>query len=370
MLESEPRFVTLSQQEKIRITQSILKKAVVRALVKAKLPPQKDLISRQLEMYRYKRASRHFRQIHKITNYFLLDRLRALKAKYKDSLKTDFTEYFDKSGFTNEPLLLDVSPNNNLTLMPQYNYKNYSVNYRSEPKLFKIPDFSDVFSSQIEARNHITRMKFRLENSLKEIFENTVSNQTVLPKKSQTIPKVEDSIFHLYHLSTFLDFIRQLELHVKKTKKHEWERDIDYSYSVLRDYYVLWLQKHNISTKPENVENELLKFDEFTNIDYENPLMQGLEMLMSRSTNYEKIQEVLKSDLFEGFYKNKREHPKETNSKEQALFEFLKTLTNENIDLLEELKDSIKEMTIAEVYRRTLSDKSAQNEEVNTESEK
>src|SRR3989338_11029831 len=237
IMEKNPDFSKKSSTEQAEIITTTYDQIVKSALRKARIPPKKDIIRQIIEHKQYSRHSGKYRDKVKLTNYELVETLRNLRLSRptKDSI-TDIESSSYASNMNSE-ILEGSSSSNEKETKPYYDFSIFAnSNYHSHRSLFKTTLDNEIFKNKTKLQNHITRTKFQLEESLEEMynFKNETEQQSFF--KSTINAKeihVSKSLFQLYELFNFLDFIIKLEKKQKSEYKQNFKEELKYSYKVL-----------------------------------------------------------------------------------------------------------------------------------------
>lgn len=312
--ETYPNLTQMSEKRRSEIINDTLRNAIKTALLKIKLPQLKDAFQRRSEEYKFDRGGKHYQQTHKAANYALLERLLDL---HTSSLKTDFTDF--KIGKELEVIRPDYvsaidSSSQNQSRKSDYDAsKVLNTDPRKKVHLFKTDEIEEsVFTTPVKLRNQITKFKFKLDvsnvliqqiiqinggsTSLTFDYKQTIDLETIKPTLdivTSKKTKFTESLFFLYDLHSFIEFVRQLESYSRKISDKEIEEGKLYAYKVLREFFLNLMTKYGKKIKKlEQIENEILLIDDFMSLDLTNPLMEGMELLLNQSIDLQHIKNL------------------------------------------------------------------------------
>jgi len=247
IIKNYPEFSSLDAKQQKKIIKKTFQHAVKNSLVKISLPKPKNRIQQAIEKWQYEhRRGKDYRKKVKLTNYDFIESLQKFKESSVKNTITDFESEFDETGSNS----LEKGPmkfSSSRTFQSQeYDYSGFSSNrVRSKHKLFKSEIDPDVFSSNTKLRNHITRSKYMLENSLLEMVaasKESLRFNKKNPEKNKTY--ISKSLFQLYELNLFAIFIKKLEDYVNLHYEKKFQKELPSCYKILYEYYSKWLSNY------------------------------------------------------------------------------------------------------------------------------
>lgn len=300
LVNEHPQFLQVSKASQTRIIKKLIKTAVSGALQAVHLPPMKDIFKRKIDEYHYYRSSKHYRAIHSLPNYVLLQKLYDLRKKESNSNGTDFLKELKTEASSLGKQLLDVVINSERH--SYVDFENFSENQvRIKSTFFKLPKFNNsIFDSEKDTRNYITRFHYKLSNdfntsllvSTSRITQNIQESiQEFTYSKNQ---KFTEDLFVLYDLQLFLHFIKILQ--VVSEKNTTLKDSLNYAYHILHDYYFTIFKTHDHNFEKDNLIEYILQNDDFRNLSDENPLSKGFVMLFAHSIDVTQLLEKIDNE--------------------------------------------------------------------------
>lgn len=311
VVEKYPEFGKLNSIKQKNLINKTLQSAIKTALTTIELPSPKDRFRRKMDEFLHKRHRPHFREEHKLADYDLIEQIRQLRKEKIKNLDTDITT--DSSELSINSSLIDsqTSSSSKIFTKPQFDYSYYPHNSTHGRHSFFKSEFNDKnFSSKTSVQNVVTRLKFKLEESLNDIYETIDKNGlTFYSKQKDGHSKIyiSTSLFQLYELHQLLIFIKTLEEKIKIHKKREFISELSSAYKLIHDYYRKWLSYHGIEiSKNTELQKSLFLNDEFMKLDKENPLFEGFTILMIKTLDYKKIAELMKEKSLKRIFSIKK----------------------------------------------------------------
>lgn len=309
VVEKNPEYHKLSSKKQSELINETYELSLKLALKQVKIPPSKDPIQIAIERKQYYgRRSGKYRKKIKLLDYDFVEKLRKLhnKCLSKDTF-TDMDHPNDLSNQSSEIIKTKITSSNKESIKQYLDFSAFSnTNFHSKIPIFKTNLEEQIFKNKTTIRNYITRTKFKLKQSLNEIYSSEYYELIFSKEKKEHVIHVSKSLFQLYELFVFLDFVKKLEKKPHTKLDEDFDNELKYSYDVLFNYFLMWLEKNGKPMKQIlELENEIFNNENFMNLNPANPLFEGFTMLIENNIDISKVKEFLNNPgLVKTFLRN------------------------------------------------------------------
>lgn len=311
VVEKHPEYHKLSSKKQSELIKETYELSLKSALKQVKIPPPKDPIQMAIESKQYYgRHSGKYREKIKLSDYDFIEKLRKLHDRHlsKDTF-TDIDHPSDLSNQSSEITKTMTVSSSKESIKPYLDFTAFSnTDFYSKVPIFKTNLEEQIFKNKTTIRNYITKTKFKLEQSLNEIYSSEY-NELIFSKEKEYGIHVSKSLFQLYELFVFLDFVKKLEKKLHTKLDENYDDELKYSHDILFYYFSMWLKKNGKSiTQISELENEIFNNENFMNLHPANPLFEGFTMLIENNIDLDKVKEFLNNPgLVETFLEKSKE---------------------------------------------------------------